>query len=471
VSGVDGAHGADGVSGADGPEGGGGSGGLTARLPFAWSGVSVGVPPATAAVWRVRLSFPSATSSARTTNGDGARSNGNGSGTSANGSDRAPGAGDRVSLEVTDELGRPIVAVDSLVLREPPAGLATAGGSLFTVGWEPLAGDPGAMVPTGAWSVVGADDLGLVAAGVVTALHPDLAALGAALDAGAPPPDVVAVACPGPEPDGDLAAGLGAKLATVLGWVQEWLADERFAASRLVVVTRGAAALDIDLADEAGADEADEDGATESTADLAGLGQSPVWGLLGSAEVENPGRFVLVDVDVEAPGQQLIDAVASGESKVVVRRGELWRGHLTRVPAGTPGAPGAPLPSGPWQLGLAAPGFDGLAIEPVDPATLPALRPHEVRVAVEAAGLDFQDVLVALGSVELPVGATRLGGEGAGVVVEVGAGVSGLAAGDRVMGLLPGAMASSVVVDSRVVVPIPDGWTYARAASVPLAFV
>jgi NADPH:quinone reductase-like Zn-dependent oxidoreductase/acyl carrier protein len=369
-------------------------------------------------------------------------------------------AGDRLALDVTDELGRSIVAVDSLVLREPPAGLAAAGGgggSLFTLGWEPIVGDAGPPVTAGRWAVVGPDDLGLVDAGVVTTVHADLAALGDAIetDAGTPAPDLVVVACP--TPDGDLAGHLGSTVSTVLGWVQEWLADPRFAESRLVLVTHGATGLDI----------VDPDASGITDADQAGLGQAPVWGLLGSAEVENPGRFVLVDTDVEAPGQQLIDAAATGETKVVIRRGELWRRRLTRVPGALP-----VLPQGEWALGLPTPGvLDGLAIEPVDPATLPGLRPHEVRVAVEAAGLNFQDVLVALGLVELPAGIERFGGEGAGVVVEVGSDVTRLAVGDRVMGLLGGSMASSVVVDSRVVVPMPDGWSYARAASVPLVFL
>ncbi|MGH7359590.1 MAG: MDR/SDR family oxidoreductase, partial [Candidatus Rokuibacteriota bacterium] len=61
--------------------------------------------------------------------------------------------------------------------------------------------------------------------------------------------------------------------------------------------------------------------------------------------------------------------------------------------------------------------------------------------------------------------------EGAGVVVEVGDGVRDVAVGDRVMGLMPGSMASSAVTDHRMVVRIPDGWSYARAASAPAAFL
>ena len=60
----------------------------------------------------------------------------------------------------------------------------------------------------------------------------------------------------------------------------------------------------------------------------------------------------------------------------------------------------------------------------------------EVRVGVRAAGLNFRDVLLALG---MRPGEVVIGGEGAGMVLEVGPGVEELCVGDRVMGVLPGA--------------------------------
>jgi NADPH:quinone reductase-like Zn-dependent oxidoreductase/NAD(P)-dependent dehydrogenase (short-subunit alcohol dehydrogenase family)/acyl carrier protein len=64
-----------------------------------------------------------------------------------------------------------------------------------------------------------------------------------------------------------------------------------------------------------------------------------------------------------------------------------------------------------------------------------------------------------------------LGGEGAGVVVEVGEGVLGLAVGDRVMGLLDGGFGSLGVADSRVVARIPEGWSFVEGASVSTVFL
>ena len=63
-----------------------------------------------------------------------------------------------------------------------------------------------------------------------------------------------------------------------------------------------------------------------------------------------------------------------------------------------------------------------------------------------------------------------MGAEGAGVVVEVGPGVEGLAVGDAVLGLL-GVVGSEAVVDARLVTAVPPGWSSVQAASVPVVFL
>ena len=92
----------------------------------------------------------------------------------------------------------------------------------------------------------------------------------------------------------------------------------------------------------------------------------------------------------------------------------------------------------------------------------------EIRVAVRAAGLNFRDVLIAL---DMYPGAALMGGEGAGVVVEVGADVEDLAPGDRVMGLLNGGFGPLAVADRRLVAPVPEGWSFEQAATVPVVFL
>ncbi|WP_371106232.1 MULTISPECIES: type I polyketide synthase, partial [Streptomyces] len=103
--------------------------------------------------------------------------------------------------------------------------------------------------------------------------------------------------------------------AEALGLLQRWLADDRFANSRLVVLTSGAVAAGVD----------------EPVADLA---HAAVWGLVRSAESENPGRFVLVDVDGVADSLTAVpDALASGEPQVAVRDGVLRAPRLARAAA------------------------------------------------------------------------------------------------------------------------------------------
>ncbi|HKN55294.1 MAG TPA: type I polyketide synthase, partial [Amycolatopsis sp.] len=97
------------------------------------------------------------------------------------------------------------------------------------------------------------------------------------------------------------------------------------------------------------------------------------------------------------------------------------------------------------------------------------LGPGQVRLAVRAAGLNFRDVLIALGM--YPDDSVRIGSEAAGVVLDVAADVTTLSPGDRVMGLVPGAMGPVGVTDHRLLTAIPDGWTFAEAAATPIVYL
>ncbi|NEB75950.1 SDR family NAD(P)-dependent oxidoreductase, partial [Streptomyces sp. SID14478] len=93
--------------------------------------------------------------------------------------------------------------------------------------------------------------------------------------------------------------------------------------------------------------------------------------------------------------------------------------------------------------------------------------PGEVRVELRATGVNFRDVLIALG---MYPGAAVMGTEGAGVVTATGPGVTGLSVGDRVMGLFEGAFGPVAVTDQRLVVPVPQGWSSTEAAALPIVF-
>nr|WP_086824658.1 type I polyketide synthase [Allokutzneria sp. NRRL B-24872] len=106
---------------------------------------------------------------------------------------------------------------------------------------------------------------------------------------------------------GDVVADAHAITTSVLAAVQEFLAEETDA--KLVVLTDGAAGPDVH--------------------DLAA---AAVWGLVRSAQSENPGRIVLVD----GPLAEVGAAVATGESQVVVCDGKLFVPRLVRGVAAAP---------------------------------------------------------------------------------------------------------------------------------------
>ena len=114
----------------------------------------------------------------------------------------------------------------------------------------------------------------------------------------------------------------------------------------------------------------------------------------------------------------------------------------------------------------------------LDRLVLRATEPHppgrgEVQIAVEAAGLNFHDVLLAMGVMpdnlrgepDVPLG---LGGECAGRVVAVGEGVNGLTVGQPVMALARGALASHVTTPASLVLPRPAGLSATEAAAMPV---
>ncbi|MER6016470.1 SDR family NAD(P)-dependent oxidoreductase [Streptomyces bluensis] len=257
----------------------------TSWLPFAWSGVSLYSTGAT--MLRVRLSLSG--------DGDGSL---------------------RAALTVADGTGAPVLTAGSLVLRPLSrealrAAANTSADGLFRIDWSEVPAPSTASGPAG-WAGLGDDALGLP--GLTPYDGPD--ALGAAVAAGAPTPPVVVLPAMSHAADDPsaLPERTGEAVRQVLRDVRDWLADDRLAASRLVVVTRGAVAV-----------------GTEDVTDLAHAG---VWGLVRSAQAENPGRLLLVDLDPSAgapAGAALAAAVACGEPQVAVRSGALLVPRLARA--------------------------------------------------------------------------------------------------------------------------------------------
>ncbi|QKW09724.1 SDR family NAD(P)-dependent oxidoreductase [Streptomyces sp. NA04227] len=306
------------------------------RLPFSWRGVTVNATGATRLRAHLHLT-----------------------GTGA------------LSVMATDPQGRPVARVESLGLRPVAAAslrraAAMAAASLLRLEWlpgqRPAPRDP--VTVRWAWMGPGAGTDGvdgvLDVRGIECTHHSDPAALRAYLDTGGAVPEVVVLALPPglsghspvPEPraaadtdaSADTAASTGTTTAshpsapgpaplvdpataahkaahTVLAALQDWLADERLADSRLVVLTRGAVAV--------------ADGMAPDPA------LATVWGLVASAQSEYPDRIRLVDLDgLDSSRSALVDAVAGEADRVAVREGTLLLPRLARV-ATPPSAAGA----------------------------------------------------------------------------------------------------------------------------------
>ncbi|MET7361616.1 SDR family NAD(P)-dependent oxidoreductase [Streptomyces sp. NPDC005562] len=397
-------------------------------LPFAWSGVTLSAEGATHV--RVRIS----------PQGDAAEQ--------------------QLRIDVADATGAPVLGVDTLTLRaaDPAQLAALAAGfgddagvdGLYTVDWAPLPVQPAEPPVDGAgWTV---------------------------LSEGVGPADVV--------PDGgEVPWALLAPVETtggggglpdverVLTLVQEFLAAPELTDSRLLVVTRTAVDVTVDVDVDVDVDvEPDEAAASHAAVDPPA---AAVWGLVRTAQSENPGRFVLLDVDGETPAETLPQAllrqavVDLDEPQLALRKGNVYVPRL--LAAGAPEELVPPVGSSAWRLGTS--GTATLEnLEVIDaPEALAPLEPGQVRISVRAAGMNFRDVLIALGM--YPDKGTFAGSEGAGHVTEVGPGVIHLSVGDRVMGLFEGAFAPSAVADARMVVPVPEGWSLQEAAAVPVVFL
>ncbi|MEV6771979.1 type I polyketide synthase [Nocardia sp. NPDC051030] len=215
-----------------------------------------------------------------------------------------------LAMTVADPSGDPVAKVEQLILRavspdQLAAGRATGHELLFRPEWTPQAASA-VGVDTSGWIGIG-DGFGLG-----TTIVEDFAEL-----ARFPVPELALYRVPAPA-TGDIPADVRTAVHATLAVVHDWLADTRYAAARLVVVTSGAA---------------------PGTADID-LGQAPVWGLLRAAQAENPDRFTLLDVDGSETPALLVAAAALTEPEVIIRDGAVGVPRL--VPEPIPADPESP---------------------------------------------------------------------------------------------------------------------------------
>ncbi|QRR36015.1 type I polyketide synthase [Hydrogenophaga sp. YM1] len=206
-------------------------------------------------------------------------------------------------------------------------------------------------------------------------------------------------------------------------------------------------------------------GAQAVAGSVPDLLQAPLWGLGGVVASEYPAlRCVRVDLDPTHRDDEteLLWAslrVADAEDRVALRGGLR---HVSRL------VPGDFVPEPrPLRLEITERGsLDRLALLPV-PREAPG--PGEVEIRVHATGLNFRDVLNALGM--YPGDPGPLGNECAGVVCAVGEGVTDLAVGDEVVAMVDKSFATWVIAPAVMTVKKPPSLTFAEAATIPVTFL
>ncbi len=203
--------------------------------------------------------------------------------------------GSSASLWVTDGKGQPVLS-GSLTSRPMPVGQLTAAGSgsapdsVLELVWSPAESAAAVLDSDVEWWD--------------------------RLDPEGPAPTVVVLEAGGgwhESTGAGVVSATHAEAARILDVVQAWLAGDRFAASTLLVATRGAVALP-----------------GEDLTDLAG---APVWGLVRAAQAEDPGRIILADLDTRIDERLAAAAVAVDEPQVVVRAGVTHTARLVRPAA------------------------------------------------------------------------------------------------------------------------------------------
>jgi len=194
--------------------------------------------------------------------------------------------------------------------------------------------------------------------------------------------------------------------------------------------------------------------------------QAALWGFGRTTINEEPALHCkLVDSD---GSPEAVSALANllatpiDEPELALRQGKLlasrllpWArsGHLT-VPRGTD------FVLAPTERGA----IDNLRLTETD---VPAPDEGYVQVRVEASGLNFRDVLNVLGL--YPGDPGPIGGDFAGIVTQLGSGVTGFEVGQRVYGFMQGAFSSRFNVPAHLLAPIPDGVSAVDAATIPAA--
>jgi NADPH:quinone reductase-like Zn-dependent oxidoreductase len=207
------------------------------------------------------------------------------------------------------------------------------------------------------------------------------------------------------------------------------------------------------------------------------IAQAPLWGLGKTIALEHPElRCTRIDLGPAADADEAHALfqelwLNDGEDEVAFRTGRRYvprLRHLALEPAEA--TPVMVSSDTPFRLEVPAVGI-------LDNFVLRSTRrrapgPGEVEIRVRALGLNFRDVLIALGLVP-PVfkGSLDFGWECAGTVVAVGEGVRDFQVGDEVLAVALGCFGSYATTPAAAVTPKPAHLNFDEAATIPIVFM
>ena len=368
-------------------------------------------------------------------------------------------------LDFVDRDGRQLGGIREFTVKRAPreALLRGLGGDatrlLYTLGWHevPPPASEDATGANGTWLISGFDELAAKVPGCIpfdrtTDPEPLGQLLAQAHERGLPFSGVVwrSTGPSAEESSADVAARLETEIANLLSAVHTVQGGSQNGSVKLPnglwIITERAVA-------------------TESGEPVDPV-QAALWGFGRTTINEEPAlRCKLVDCD---GSKEAVHALANllatpiDEPELALRQGKLlasrllpWArsGHLT-VPRS------ADFVLAPTERGA----IDNLRLTETD---VPPAEEGYVQVRVEAAGLNFRDVLNVLGL--YPGDPGPIGGDFAGIVTQLGSGVTGLEVGQRVYGFMQGAFSSRFNVPVQLVAPVPDGLSPVAAATIPAA--
>jgi NADPH:quinone reductase-like Zn-dependent oxidoreductase/acyl carrier protein len=254
----------------------------------------------------------------------------------------------------------------------------------------------------------------------------------------------------------DMQRGLFSTLRLVQAIVKQGWRD----APKLFVLTRGAQAV------EAG------------SAPLS-VSQSMLWGLGRVIAMEHPDMgCVRIDLAPERSPDELAMVLRelsadSEEDQIAYRSGHRYAARLTRAQWETNDNAKErlePAAGRSYRLDIREPGvLERLVLRPIE-RRMPG--PGEVEIEVNTAGLNFIDVMKAMGIYPgMDPSSIRLGGECAGTVTAVGEGVTKLSVGQAVITSAPSSFASHVTTRAEFVTSKPERLSFEEAATIPAVFM